>query len=152
MIIALKSLELKQNDEVIVPAQTWVSTIGAVINVGATPVIVDVDEYFTIDVNEVKENHTKTKAIIAVNLFGQSCEMKSLLTLCKNFNLKLIEDCAQSHFTKHNGKFSGTTSDIGVFSFYPGKNLGAMGDAGAIITNNKNIMNLAKCIQITEVL
>ena len=108
MIIALKSLELKQNDEVIVPAQTWVSTIGAVINVGATPVIVDVDEYFTIDVNEVKKKITpKTKAIIAVNLFGQSCEMKSLLTLCKNFNLKLIEDCAQSHFTKHNGKFSG---------------------------------------------
>ena len=145
LIIALKSLELKQNDEVIVPAQTWVSTLGAVINVGATPVIVDVDEYFTIDVNEVKKKiTTKTKAIIAVNLFGQSCEMDQLLTLCKNFDLKLIEDCAQSHFTKYNGKFSGTMSDIGVFSFYPGKNLGAMGDAGAIITNNKNIYEFTK--------
>jgi dTDP-4-amino-4,6-dideoxygalactose transaminase len=145
LIIALKSLGIKQNDEVIVPAQTWVSTIGAVINVGATPVIVDVDEYFTIDINEVEKNITpKTIAIIAVNLFGQSCEMKSLLKLCENFNLKLIEDCAQSHFTKYDSKFSGTMSDIGVFSFYPGKNLGAMGDGGAIITNNKNIYEFTK--------
>lgn len=145
LIIALKSLEIKQNDEVIVPAQTWVSTIGSVINVGAKPVIVDVDEHFTIDINEVEKKITpKTKAIIAVNLFGQSCEMNSLLKLCKNFKLKLIEDCAQSHFTKYDGKFSGTMSDIGVFSFYPGKNLGAMGDAGAIITNNKNIYEFTK--------
>lgn len=145
LIIALKSLKIKHNDEVIVPAQTWVSTIGAVINVGATPVIADVDKYFTIDVKEVEKKITpNTKAILAVNLFGQSCDIKYLKKLCKKFNLSLIEDCAQSHFTQYEGKFSGTTSDVGVFSFYPGKNLGAMGDAGAIITNNKSIYEFTK--------
>ena len=138
--IALKSLNIGQNDEVIVPANTWISTSETVSQTGAKPVFVDNDEYFLIDVNKIEENITKnTKAIIAVHLYGQSAEINKIKDICNKYNLFLIEDTAQSHFAKYNNINLGTFGDIATFSFYPGKNLGAYGDAGAIVTNNDEL-------------
>ena len=142
LIISLKCLGVGHGDEVIVPNHTWVSTAGSVIAVGATPVFVDTDEYFTINTNQIeKKISKKTKAIIPVHLYGQSCEMKKILQISKRFNLKIIEDCAQAHLTKYDKKIVGNFGDVGTFSFFPGKNLGAFGDAGIIICNKKDIFD-----------
>ncbi len=138
--IALKSLNIGANDEVIVPANTWISTSETVSQAGAKPVFVDNDEYFLIDVSKIEEKITqKTKAIIAVHLYGQSAELGAIQELCKKYNLYLIEDTAQAHFAKYYGNNLGTFGDIATFSFYPGKNLGAYGDAGAIVTSNNEL-------------
>lgn len=140
LIIALKCLGIKYNDEVIVPAHTWVSTAGAVVAVGAKPKFVDCDEFFTIDVSKIESKISKkTKAIIPVHLYGQPCDMDKILKISKKYKLKIIEDCAQAHLTKYNGKIVGNFGHVGTFSFFPGKNMGAMGDAGAIICNNKKL-------------
>lgn len=145
LIISLKCLNIKPGDEVILPAHTWVSTAGAVVAVGAIPVFVDTDEYFTIDINKIEKKITnKTKAIIPVHLYGQSCDMKKILFIKKKYKLKIIEDCAQAHLTKYQNKIVGNFGDVGTFSFFPGKNMGALGDAGAIICNNKNLYNRIK--------
>ena len=140
LIISLKSLNIKQGDEVITTAHTWVSTAGAIIAVGATPVFVDTDEFYTINVKKIEKKITKkTKAIIPVHLYGQSCEMDKLMRIANKYNLKVIEDCAQAHLSKYKGKILGNFGDTGTFSFFPGKNLGSIGDAGAIICNKKQI-------------
>jgi dTDP-4-amino-4,6-dideoxygalactose transaminase len=126
-------------DEVITVSNSWISTSETISQTGAKPVFVEPDEYFTINVAEIEAKITKaTKAIIPVHIFGQSCDMDPILALCKKYNLYLIEDCAQSHFTQYKGKNVGLFGDAATFSFFPGKNLGAYGDAGAIITNNSN--------------
>ena len=138
--IALKGLGIGNGDEVIIPANTWISTSETVSQAGATPIFVDNDEFYLIDVNKIEEKiNSKTKAIIAVHLYGQSAELNKLTEICKKYNLYLIEDTAQSHFAKYDDKFLGTFGDVATFSFYPGKNLGAYGDAGAIVTNKKEL-------------
>lgn len=148
MEIILKAWNIGPGDEVIVPAMTWVSTAEAVSNVGAKPVFVDVDEvYYTIrpDLIEAKIN-LKTKAIIPVHLYGQCADMPEIMRIAKNNNLKVLEDCAQSHGAVIDGKIAGTWGDAASFSFYPGKNLGSYGDAGCIASNDDELAELCRII------
>lgn len=138
--IALKALGVEMLDDVIVPANTWISTSETVTQCGARPIFVDNDENYLIDVNKLERKITEnTKAIIAVHLYGQSADMKRIMEIAKKRNIKVIEDTAQAHFAKFNGQMVGTFGDISTYSFYPGKNLGAYGDAGAIATNNQEL-------------
>ena len=126
-------------DEVITVANSWISTSETITQTGAQPVFVDIHpDYYTIDVNKIEENITpKTKAIIPVHLFGQPAEMDPIMDICEQHSLHLIEDCAQAHFAEWKDQRVGTMGIAGTFSFFPGKNLGAYGDAGAIISNDE---------------
>lgn len=138
LVIALKALGVGPGDEVIVPALTFVATAFAVSIVGAVPVFVDVDlRSHLIDVSQIAKKVTrKTKAIIPVHLYGSPADMTQISKLAKKHKLFVIEDAAQAHGAVYKNKNAGTLSDIGCFSFYPGKNLGALGDGGAVVTNN----------------
>lgn len=137
--LALMALGIEPNDEVIVPAHTWISTASAVVQVGAKPVFCDtVSGTYLLDLDVLPQLITsRTKAIIPVHFAGQMVNMDLLLNVAKSFNLFVIEDCAQAHGAIWNGQHAGTWGDIGTFSFYPGKNLGAFGDAGAVITQSE---------------
>ncbi len=138
LIMALMALDIKAGDEVICPSFTFFATSGSVSRVGATPVFVDV-EYttFNIDPNAIRAAITpKTKAIIAVHLFGQSCDMKEVMEISREFNIPVIEDACQSLGAEFGGKKVGTIGAMGCYSFFPSKNLGALGDAGLIVTND----------------
>jgi len=140
--IALKMLGIKEGDEVITVANSWISTAETISQTGATPVFIDIDKYSTIDISKIEEKITKnTKAIIPVHIYGQSADIKAIKKISDKHNLFLIEDCAQSHFAEFEGQRVGTFGDLATFSFYPGKNLGAYGDAGAIVTNNDELAN-----------
>ena len=145
LFIALKSLGIGSNDEVIVPSHTFVATVEAIIHTGATPVFVDINhEDYTIDSKLIKKVISRrTKAIIPVHIYGTMCEMETISSIAKQYNLKLIEDSAQSHFASFQGTFSGTIGDAGTFSFYPGKNMGAHGDGGFMIFKNKTDLEIA---------
>jgi dTDP-4-amino-4,6-dideoxygalactose transaminase len=144
----LKAMGVGPGDEVIVPAISWISTSEVVSTVGATPVFVDVHpKYYTIDIDKIEVKVTnKTKAIIPVHLYGQPVDMPRLMQLAKKHNLKVLEDCAQAHGAQINGQMIGTFGDCASFSFYPGKNLGAYGDAGGMVTNNDEIAKIARMI------
>ncbi len=144
--ISLKALGIGPGDEVITVSNTWISTAETISQTGAKPVFIDIDaDTYTMDVKKLEEKITKkTKAIIPVHLFGHPAKMDSIVKLCNDYKLFLIEDCAQAHFSEFNGSFVGTFGIAGTFSFYPGKNLGAYGDAGAIITNNSDFAKKAR--------
>jgi dTDP-4-amino-4,6-dideoxygalactose transaminase len=146
--ILLKAMGIGSGDEVIVPAISWISTSEAVSAVGAKPVFVDIDaETYTIDVTKIEAIiNKKTKAIIPVHLYGQPADMMGILKIAKKHNLKVVEDCAQAHGAKINGQRVGTFGDAASFSFYPGKNLGAYGDAGGMVTNNDELARIARRI------
>ena len=150
ILISLMALGVKKNDEVITVSNTAVPTVSAIVSSGAKPVFVDINEKdFLIDVEKVKKKiNKKTKVIIPVNLYGQSAEINYLKKIARKFNIKILEDCAQSAGSKYHNKMSGSIGDISAFSFYPTKNLGAYGDAGMILTNNKKIYE--KCIMIRK--
>jgi dTDP-4-amino-4,6-dideoxygalactose transaminase len=136
--LALAALGIGKGHEVIVQANTFIATVLAITEVGATPVFVDSDKFFGIDSNKILPLITeKTKAIMVVHLYGQPCEMDSIMDISKKFNLPVIEDCAQAHGARYKGKLVGTFGKVGCFSFYPTKPVGAFGDAGATITNDK---------------
>lgn len=138
--IAFRVLGIGSGDEVIVQGNTYIASVMGVTINGATPVFVEPDEYFNIDASKIEEKITdRTKAILVVHLYGQASNMKPIMELARKYNLKVVEDCAQSHGAKFQGKMTGTFGDIGCFSFYPSKNLGAFGDAGAIVTDNPQI-------------
>ena len=138
--IAFKVLGVGEGDEVIVQGNTYIASVMGITMNGATPVFVEPDEYNNIDVSRIEEKITsKTKAILVVHLYGQASNMSPIVELAKKYNLKLVEDCAQSHGACFNEQMTGTFGDIGCFSFYPSKNLGAFGDAGAITTDNPQI-------------
>lgn len=138
--IAFRILGIGSGDEVIVQGNTYIASVMGITINGATPVFVEPDEYFNIDTSKIEEKITpNTKAILVVHLYGQASDMTSVVELCRKYDLRLVEDCAQAHGAKWNGKQVGTFGDIGCFSFYPSKNLGAFGDAGAIITSSKEI-------------
>ena len=143
--IAIKSLNLKKGSEIIVPVNTWISTAEAVVNNGLKLVFCDVNlNDYSICINDLKKKiNYRTRAIIAVHLYGNPADLLGIKKIIKNKNIKLIEDCAQAHGSKLNKKHVGTFGDIGTFSFFPGKNLGAFGDAGSIITNSKKIYEYA---------
>ena len=148
LLIALKTLNLKPNDEVITAANTAIPTISAIINAGGKPKLVDIGEDYLIDVKKIKKAiSSKTKAIIPVHLYGQMCEMDEIKKIAQKNNLTIIEDCAQSQGAKYKNRFSGTIGKFGCFSFYPTKILGAYGDGGFILTNDLNAYKKIKRIR-----
>jgi len=137
LLISLMALGIKKGDQVITAANTAIPTISAIINSGATPKLVDINDDYLIDLNKIqKEINSKTKAIIPVHLYGQSCQMDKLLKIAKKNKLKVVEDCAQAQGAKFKKKYLGNFGDFGCFSFYPTKILGAYGDGGFITTQN----------------
>ena len=144
--LAFRILGIGEGDEVIVQGNTYIASVMGITINGATPVFVEPDEYFNIDADKIEEKITdKTKAVLVVHLYGQASRMDKITDICKRHNLRLVEDCAQSHGAAFNGKVTGSFGDIGCFSFYPSKNIGAFGDAGAIVTDDDEI---AKAMRI----
>lgn len=143
LLIALMAIGIKKNDEVITVSNTAVPTVSAIVSSGGIPVYVDVDEKdFLLDITKLEQSITKkTKAIIAVNLYGQSCDYDKINNIAKKYGIKVIEDCAQSAGAMYKNRPSGSLGDLSAFSFYPTKNLGGYGDGGMLITNNKKIFN-----------
>lgn len=138
--IAFRLLGIGAGDEVIVQGNTYIASVMGITMNGATPVFVEPNEYYNIDPTKIEEKiNSKTKAILVVHLYGQASKMDEIVEICHKYKLKLVEDCAQSHGACYNGKMTGTFGDIGCFSFYPSKNLGAFGDAGAIVTNSDEL-------------
>ena len=148
LMLALKAIGIKTGDEVIVPSNTYIATALAVTYVGAKPVFVEPDIItFNINAELIEEKITEnTKAIIPVHLYGQPCNMGPIMEIAKKNNLYIVEDCAQAHGAKYKGQVIGSFGDIAGFSFYPGKNLGALGDAGAIVTNNKELADKVRAL------
>ncbi|HOP51198.1 MAG TPA: DegT/DnrJ/EryC1/StrS family aminotransferase [Ignavibacteriales bacterium] len=140
---------ISDGDEVIVPANTYIASILAISQNNLTPVLVEPDlNTYLLDSNKIEEKITpKTKAILPVHLYGQTCEMDKINEIAKKYNLKVIEDSAQSHGAFFKDKRSGNLGDASGFSFYPGKNLGALGDAGAVTTNDDVLANAIKAIR-----
>lgn len=148
LMLALKALDIKQGDEVIVPSNTYIATALAVTYVGATPVFVEPDiRTFNIDPNNIERVISeKTKAIMPVHLYGQPCDMDPIMEIAKKHNLYVIEDCAQAHGATYKGKVIGSFGNAAGFSFYPGKNLGALGDAGATVTNDEELAKKVRAL------
>lgn len=143
--IAFRALNIGEGDEVIVQGNTYIASVMGITLNGATPVFVEPDEYFNIDASRIEEKITdRTKAVLVVHLYGQASNMKPIVDICKKHDLKLVEDCAQSHGATFDGKTTGTFGDIACFSFYPSKNLGAFGDGGAIVTDDEKLAEFIK--------
>ena len=138
--IAFKLLDIKKGDEVIVCANAYIACVMGITINGAVPVFVEPDFYNNIDADRIEKVITeRTKAILAVHLFGQACDMTKIMNIAREYNLKVVEDCAQSHGNKWEGQTVGSFGDIGCFSFYPSKGCGAFGDAGCIATNDEEL-------------
>jgi len=139
---------MKDGDEVIVPANTYIATILSITHNNLVPILVEPDiNTYLIDPNKIEEKITnKTRAIMVVHLYGQTCEMDKIIEIAKKYNLKVIEDSAQSHGAFYEDKRSGNLGDASGFSFYPGKNLGALGDAGAVTTNDGELANCIRAL------
>lgn len=136
--IAFRLLGIGAGDEVLVQGNTYIASVMGITMNGATPVFVEPDEYFGINVKELESKITdKTKAILVVHLYGIATPMDEIVRLCEKYHLKLVEDCAQSHGARYNGRMTGTFGDVGCFSFYPSKNLGAFGDGGAVVVKDE---------------
>ena len=146
LVIALKALDVRPGDYVAVPSHTFIATWLAVDAVGAIPVGIDCDSNGLMDLNFLEMESIIFSVVISVHMHGQMVDMQRLMKWAKKQNIKVIEDCAQAHGAEIYGKKSGTWGDIGAFSFYPTKNLGAIGDAGAIVTNNEEIAARARSI------
>ncbi len=148
LMLALKALNIGSGDEVIVPSNTYIATALAVTYVGAKPVFVEPDiRTFNINPYLIEEKITdRTKAIMPVHLYGQACDMDPIMALAKKYNLYVIEDCAQAHGANYKNKQIGTFGDAAGFSFYPGKNLGALGDAGAMVTDSGDIADKVRAM------
>lgn len=147
--LILQSFDFEKGDEIIVPANTFIATILAISANHLVPVLVEPNiNSFNIDPKRIEEKITsRTKAILVVHLYGQSADMGSILDIAKKYKLKVIEDAAQAHGARCNGKRVGSIGDAAGFSFYPGKNLGALGDGGAITTNDSDLANRLKILR-----
>lgn len=150
MFIILKALGIGPGDEVITVCNSWISSSEVISLTGAKVVFADIDPLtYTMSVDDLRNKiNSKTKAIIPVHLYGQSCELDEIISISRSNNIFIIEDCAQSHFTKYHGRNVGTFGIASSFSFYPGKNLGAYGDAGCIVTDNEDLA--LKCRMIAN--
>ena len=148
LMLALKALGIGEGDEVIVPSNTYIATALAVTYVGASPVLAEPDiRTFNIDSDRIESKITeRTKAIMPVHLYGQVCDMDPIKEIAARHNLYIVEDCAQAHGATYKGKKAGTFGDVSGFSFYPGKNLGALGDAGAVVTDRKEIADKVRAL------
>lgn len=147
-MLSLKALGIGEGDEVIVPSNTYIATALAVTYVGAAPVFVEPDiSTFLINPTLIEEKITaKTKAIMPVHLYGQACDMDAIMSIACKQGLYVVEDCAQAHGAEYKGRKVGSFGDAAGFSFYPGKNLGALGDAGAAVTNNKELADKIRAL------
>ena len=138
--IAFRVLGIGAGDEVIVQGNTYIASVMGITINGATPVFVEPDEYNNISADEIESKITdKTKAILVVPLYGQASEMDKIMSIARKHDLRVVEDCAQSHGAKFDGKMTGSFGDVGCFSFYPSKNLGAFGDAGAVTVHTEEL-------------
>ena len=148
LYLSLKALGIGDGDEVIVPSNTYIATALAVTYVGATPIFVEPDiNTYNINPLWTEEKITlRTKAIIPVHLYGQACDMDPIMELAGKHHLYVVEDCAQAHGATYKGRKVGTFGDAAGFSFYPGKNLGALGDAGAVVTNNRDLVDRIRAL------
>lgn len=148
LLLSMKALEIPEGSEVIVPSNTYIATILAIRQAGLVPVLVEPDiQTYNIDPAKIEAKVTsKTKALIVVHLFGKPCEMDLIQSICKRHQLQLVEDCAQAHGAKFNGQIVGSFG-LGAFSFYPTKNLGALGDAGGISCHDPGIAEKLKCLR-----
>ena len=149
LILAVRALGIGPGDEVIIPAGTYIASVLGVTENGATPVYVDSKkDTFLIDPDKIEQAITdKTRAILPVHLYGQACDMDRIGEMAKKHNLAVIEDCAQCHGSKWNGVLAGTQGTIACFSFYPTKPLGALGDAGAIVTNDDELAQKVRMLR-----
>jgi dTDP-4-amino-4,6-dideoxygalactose transaminase len=143
--ITLKALGVGPGDEVVTVANSFIATSETISQTGARPVFVDIDEYYHIDPALIEAKITpRTKAVLPVHLFGQPADIEAVKAICDRHRLCLIEDCAQSHLATSRGRITGTFGIAGTFSFYPGKNLGAYGDGGAIVSNDDDFARKAR--------
>lgn len=148
LILAIRALDIGAGDEVIVPAGSYIASVIGVTENGAIPVFVDSDDFLLIDANSIENVITpRTKAILPVHMYGQSCDMNKIMEIAHKHNLLVVEDCAQSHDAAYDGKKTGTFGIMGCFSFYPTKPLGALGDAGAILTDDEEVANKLKMLR-----
>ena len=144
LTLAVRALEIGKGDEVIVQANTFIASVLAITANNATPIFIEPNKFYNLDAEKIESAVTsKTKAIMVVHLYGQASNMEKICAVAKKYNLPIIEDCAQSHGAKFQNKMTGTFG-IGCFSFYPTKNLGAFGDAGAVVTDDKKIADKIK--------
>lgn len=148
LFLSLKALGIKKGDEVIIPSNTYIATALAVTYAGAIPVFVEPDiRTFNIDPSRIEEKITeKTKVVMPVHLYGQPCDMDLIMDIAKRYNLYVVEDCAQAHGATYKGKVIGSFGDVAGFSFYPGKNLGALGDSGAAVTNDEELAKKVRAL------
>lgn len=148
LMLALKALGIHEGDEVILPSNTFIASALAVTYVGAVPVFVEPDiRTFNIDPLRIEQKITeKTRVIMPVHLYGQPCDMDSIMAIAEKYHLLVVEDCAQAHGAVYKGRRIGSFGDAAGFSFYPGKNLGALGDAGATVTNRKEIADKIRAL------
>jgi len=149
LVLALRAFNFENGSEVIVPSNTYIATILSIVHNGLKPVLVEPDiNTYNINPNKIEEKITsKTRAIMVVHLYGKMCDMETINSIAKKHNLKVIEDCAQAHGASLKNKKAGNWGDIGAFSFYPTKNLGAIADAGAVTTNNSEIAEKIKTLR-----
>lgn len=148
LMLILKALDIGEGDEVIIPSDTYIATALAVTYVGAKVVFVEPDiRTFNIDPNLIEAAITpKTKVIMPVHLYGQACDMDPIMKVAEKYNLYVVEDCAQAHGATYKGKKVGTFGIASGYSFYPGKNLGALGDAGAVVTDNETVAKKVRAL------
>lgn len=140
--IAFRLLHIGPGDEVIVQGNTYIASVMGVTINGATPVFVEPDEHFGMDPQKIEEKITeKTRAVLVTHLYGMASRMDEIVAICRRHHLRLVEDCAQSHGACFREQMTGTFGDVGCFSFYPSKNLGAFGDAGAVVVNDEQLAN-----------
>ena len=149
LILALKAFQFNAGDEVIVPSNTYIATILAILHSGLKPVLVEPDIHtYNIDPDKIEEKvSSRTKAILVVHLYGKVCEMDKVIAIANKYSFKVIEDCAQAHGASFKGVKAGCFGHYGAFSFYPTKNLGALGDAGALTTNDEELYNTATTLR-----
>ncbi len=147
--LSLRAFGFEKGSEVLVPSNTYIATILSIVDNGLQPILVEPNiETYNIDPKLLEQAITsKTKAIMVVHLYGKVCDMDPILAIANKHHLKVIEDCAQSHGAKYNGKLSGSFGDYAAHSFYPTKNLGALGDAGAVTTNSEELANKIKVLR-----
>lgn len=148
LILAFRALGIGEGDEVIVQANTYIASVMGVTINGASPVFVEPDAYYGLDASKIEAVITeRTKAVLVVHLYGQACRMDEITRICQKYQLRLVEDCAQSHGAAFDGQMTGSFGDIGCFSFYPSKNLGAFGDGGAIVTDDRELAETIRMLR-----
>lgn len=149
LTISIAALELPAKSEIIVASNTYIASILSIIHSGHVPVLAEPDIYtYNIDPQKIEDAITpKTRAVMAVHLYGKPCDMDPILDICRRHNLFLVEDCAQAHGAEYKGKKTGSFGDMAAFSFYPTKNLGCLGDGGAIVTDNEELYHKSRMLR-----